>query len=138
MNGRDPREQNRRSWNAVVGAHDSHRGNLADFLRSGGSTLFPEELGLLGDVYGRTLAHLMCNSGGDSLSLARLGARVTGVDISDQAVSSARELSRKAGLREPGGLPPLPVGPGEGRHGAGRCRAGYRNPRRVPVFKRGA
>ncbi len=99
MNGRDLREQNRRSWNAVVGAHDSHRGDLAGFLRSGGSTLFPEELGLLGDVAGRSLAHLMCNSGGDSLSLARLGALVTGVDISDRAIDSARELSRRSGLR---------------------------------------
>ncbi len=50
---RDLREQNRLSWNAVVGAHDSHRGDLPAFLRKGGSTLFPEELGLLGDLEGR-------------------------------------------------------------------------------------
>lgn len=93
-----PRDQNRRSWNAVVGAHDSHRGDLADFLKAGGSTLFPEELGLLGDLSGRTVAHLQCNSGGDSLSLARLGAAVTGVDLSDEAVSSARRLSEEGGV----------------------------------------
>lgn len=92
----DPREKNRRSWNAVVGAHDSHRGDLAGHLRGGGSTLFPEELDLLGDLRGRTLAHLQCNSGGDSLSLASLGAAVTGVDISDAAISSARALSSEA------------------------------------------
>jgi SAM-dependent methyltransferase len=94
----DLREQNRRSWNAVVGAHDSHRGDLAGLLRGGGSTLFPEELDLLGDLRGQTLAHLQCNSGGDSLSLALLGAGVTGVDISDAAISSARALSSKAGI----------------------------------------
>ena len=101
MSGPDPgglRAQNRRSWNAVVAAHDSHRGNLAGFLRAGGSTLFPEELGLLGDLSGLTVAHLQCNSGGDSLSLVRLGAKVTGVDISDGAIRSARRLSGKSGV----------------------------------------
>ena len=96
---RDLREQNRLSWNAVVGAHDSHRENLPAFLRNGGSTLFPEELSLLGDLEGKALLHLQCNSGGDSVSLARLGAGVTGVDISDRAVSSARNLARKSGVR---------------------------------------
>lgn len=101
MSGPNPdrlRDQNRRSWNAVVGAHDSHRGDLAGFLGAGGSTLFPEELGLLGDVAGHTVAHLQCNSGGDTLSLARLGAEVTGVDLSDGAVRSARRLSEESGV----------------------------------------
>ncbi len=96
---RELREQNRLSWNAVVGAHNSHRGDLPDLIRSGGSTLFPEESGLLGDVRGNTLVHLQCNSGGDSISLARLGAEVTGVDISDEAVSSARDLALKTGVQ---------------------------------------
>jgi SAM-dependent methyltransferase len=95
---RDISEQNRRSWNAVVGAHESHRGDLAAFLRAGGTTLFPEERELLGDLAGETLAHLQCNSGGDSLSLAALGALVVGVDLSDEAVSSARSLSERAGV----------------------------------------
>ncbi|MDP8947972.1 MAG: class I SAM-dependent methyltransferase [Actinomycetota bacterium] len=98
MKRRDLREQNRLSWNAVVGAHESHRGDLAGYLRGGGRTLFPEERALLGDLSGRTLAHLQCNSGGDSLSLALLGARVTGVDISDEAVSAARDLSSETGI----------------------------------------
>nr|MBA3585591.1 class I SAM-dependent methyltransferase [Gemmatimonadota bacterium] len=101
MSGPDPdgpRAQNRRSWNAVVGAHDSHRGDLAGFLKAGGSTLFPEESRLLGDPSGKTVAHLQCNSGGDTLSLAGLGADVTGVDLSDEAVLSARNLSEESGL----------------------------------------
>ncbi|MBA2618955.1 MAG: class I SAM-dependent methyltransferase [Rubrobacter sp.] len=101
MSGPDPdgpRAQNRRSWNAVVGAHDSHRGDLAGFLKAGGSTLFPEESRLLGDPSGKTVAHLQCNSGGDTLSLAGLGADVTGVDLSDEAVLSARYLSEESGL----------------------------------------
>jgi len=90
---RDLREQNRLSWNAVVGAHESHRGDLARFLWEGGSTLFQEEIVLLGDLDGKTLLHLQCNSGGDTLSLALLGATVTGVDISDEAILYARRLS---------------------------------------------
>lgn len=104
MNGdrsRGLREQNRRSWESVVGAHESHRGDLASFLRGGGSTLFPEDLRLLGGsggVSGKRLLHLMCNTGGDTLSLARLGAEATGVDISERAVERARRLSREAGI----------------------------------------
>jgi SAM-dependent methyltransferase len=92
------REQNRISWNAAVGAHESHRGGLARFLSEGGSTLFSEERALLGDLEGKTLAHLQCNSGGDSLSLALLGAKVTGVDISDEAILYARRLSSETGI----------------------------------------
>ncbi|MBA3615097.1 MAG: class I SAM-dependent methyltransferase [Rubrobacter sp.] len=99
MNRRDLREQNRASWNAVVGAHDSHRGDLSRFLKEGGSTLFQEERDLLGGLEERSLVHLQCNAGGDSISLARLGATVTGVDISDEAVSSARDLAERTSIR---------------------------------------
>src|SRR3712207_6070929 len=99
MDRRDLREQNRVSWNAVVGAHDSHRGDLVRFFGEGGSTLFREERDLLGELEGRSLVHLQCNSGGDSISLARLGATVTGVDASDEAVFAARELARETGIR---------------------------------------
>jgi SAM-dependent methyltransferase len=92
------REQNRRSWNAVVPAHESHRPGLAAFLRAGGRTVFPEELALLGDLRGRSLLHLLCNAGQDSLSLAALGADVTGVDISDAAIERARGLSAESGI----------------------------------------
>lgn len=98
MDHRRLREQNRRSWEAAVGAHESHRGDLAGFLREGGTTLFPEETRLLGNLEGTSLAHLQCNSGGDTLSLARLGATVTGVDISEEAVRSARSLSERSGI----------------------------------------
>jgi SAM-dependent methyltransferase len=91
-------EQNRRSWNAAVKAHNSHKKDQAAFLRAGGSTLFPEERELLGELSGRTLLHLCCNAGQDTLSLARLGARVTGVDISDEAIAFAHELAAESGL----------------------------------------
>jgi len=98
MTNRALHEANRASWNAATLAHNSHKGDQASYLREGGCTLFPEELTLLGDLQGKDLVHLQCNAGQDTLSLARRGARVTGVDISDEAISFARELSRQAGL----------------------------------------
>lgn len=98
MHRPDLHEANRRSWNVATAAHNAHKPGQAAFLRDGGSTLFPEELELLGELRGRELLHLLCNSGQDSLGLARLGARVTGVDISDEAVACARGLSAATGL----------------------------------------
>ena len=86
-------EQNRRSWNAVTPAHQSHKRDQAEFFRGGGSTLFDDEVQLLGDVRGLRVAHLQCNCGQDSLSVAALGAHVTGVDISDAAIDEAVALA---------------------------------------------
>lgn len=91
-------EQNRLSWNAATAAHNSHKGDQAQALRAGHSTLFPEELELLGSVAGQELLHLQCNAGQDTLSLVQLGARATGVDISDEAIESAAQLSAESGL----------------------------------------
>jgi len=91
-------EENRLSWNAATVAHNSHKGDQAAFFRKGGSTLRPEELELLGDVRGQAIVHLQCNSGQDTLSMARLGAVMTGVDISDTAIDFARQLSQDAGI----------------------------------------
>ena len=91
-------EANRRSWNAATVAHNSHKVDQAGFLRSGGSTLFPEEVELLGDIAGKRLLHLLCNAGQDTLSLARLGAIVTGVDISDEAIRFASALSHDSAI----------------------------------------
>ena len=92
-------EINRMSWNEATKAHNSHKGDQAAFFRSGGSTLFAEETDLLGDIAGKTLLHLQCNCGQDSLSIANhLGAVVTGVDISDEAIDFARRLARESGI----------------------------------------
>lgn len=91
-------EANRHSWNAATVAHNSHKGDQAAFFRAGGSTLFPEETALLGDVNGLSVLHLQCNAGQDSLSIARRGARVTGVDISDEAIDFATRLSAESGV----------------------------------------
>jgi SAM-dependent methyltransferase len=94
----DLHEANRLSWNAATVAHNRHKPDQAGFLRGGGSTLFPEEIALLGEVGGMDVLHLLCNSGQDTLGIAALGARVTGVDISDEAIAFATRLSGESGI----------------------------------------
>jgi SAM-dependent methyltransferase len=91
-------EENRLSWNEATKAHNSHKGDQAAWFRAGGSTLRQEELDLLGDLKGLRGVHLQCNSGQDTLSLARLGASMTGVDISDEAIAFAATLSQDSGI----------------------------------------
>lgn len=88
----------RRSWNFATDNHNAHKGDQAAFLRDGGELLFREELELLGELAGKSLVHLQCNSGQDSLCLARRGARVTGVDFSDRAIAFATDLSERSGI----------------------------------------
>jgi SAM-dependent methyltransferase len=96
---RAQRADNRRSWNAATRAHNSHKGDQAAFLRHRGTTtLFPEELELLGSVRGKSVLHLQCNSGQDTLCLVKRGALATGVDLSDEAIAFAQELSTHSGL----------------------------------------
>ena len=91
-------DQNRRSWNHATAAHNSHKLDQAKYLAEGEGTLFGDEVELLGDVRGRRIVHLQCNSGQDTLSLARRGADMVGVDLSDEAVRFARELSAESGI----------------------------------------
>jgi SAM-dependent methyltransferase len=91
-------DDTRRSWNIATRNHNRHKGDQAAFLRGGGDTLFPEELELLGPLDGVRLAHLQCNAGQDTLCLARRGARVTGVDFSDEAITFARQLAADTGM----------------------------------------
>jgi len=70
----------------------------AQFFLDGGSTLDDFETDYLPDLRGRTLLHLACANGNDSLSLAALGARVTGVDISPVGVQIAQATAAEAQL----------------------------------------
>lgn len=88
-------EVNRLSWNAATIQHRSHKPHLIQQYIGGYNNLFPDEIGLLGDLSGKHVVHLQCNDGQDTVSIARLDpppASVTGVDISDTAVGFAQEL----------------------------------------------
>jgi SAM-dependent methyltransferase len=71
--------------------------DLASF-KAGKSTLSTLELQELGDISGQSLLHLQCHFGLDTLSLARLGARVTGMDFSPEAITLARSISAELGI----------------------------------------
>jgi len=89
---------NRNSWNNRLEAHlKSDFYDVAGF-KQGNSSLKSFELDLLGDVKGLKILHLQCHFGQDSLSLARMGAEVTGIDLSDQAIYAAQELNTELGL----------------------------------------
>jgi SAM-dependent methyltransferase len=62
------------------------------------STVVQFDLPRLGEVRGLRGAHLQCHIGTDTVSLARLGARMTGLDFSDPAIEQARELAAAAGV----------------------------------------
>ncbi len=89
---------NEEAWNEVTPIHQSYRTGQEDFFRNGGFTLDKYELENLSDLHGKKLAHLCCNCGQDTLSLANLGASCTGFDQSEAAVSEARRLSQESGV----------------------------------------
>jgi SAM-dependent methyltransferase len=84
---------NRDLWNARTGHHLQSDFYGVEAFKAGENSLKSIELKLLGDVAGQRILHLQCHFGQDSLSLARLGAQVTGVDFSDEAIAAARRLS---------------------------------------------
>jgi len=94
------RAANLKLWNAWSRIHEHAPGyNTAGFL-SGETSLTPVELEELSPFVheGTTLLHLQCHFGLDTLSWARLGADVVGLDFSDEAVALARRVAGQAGL----------------------------------------
>jgi SAM-dependent methyltransferase len=89
-------EVNKQSWNSRVESHlKSDFYDLEGFLK-GNTSLNSIELELLGDIKGKSILHLQCHFGQDTISLARLGANATGVDLSDKAIDSANKLAKEA------------------------------------------
>lgn len=87
-------EINRQSWNNRTDAHlKSDFYDLDRFLK-GKTSLNEIELNLLGDIKGKTILHLQCHFGQDTVSLSRLGADVKGVDLSDKAIESAKQIAK--------------------------------------------
>jgi ubiquinone/menaquinone biosynthesis C-methylase UbiE len=67
-------------------------------FRNGGLSIRELEMETVGDVSGKSLLHLQCHFGMDTMSWSRLGAKATGVDFSDKAVEKGRELAAEFGL----------------------------------------
>ncbi len=90
---------NRAAWNAKTPVHVASAFYDMPGFMAGNTSLKELELGLLGDLRGKRVLHLQCHFGQDTLSLARMGADVTGVDFSDVAVAKARSLAAELRLQ---------------------------------------
>ena len=95
------REANRTNWDDRVPAHlASESYGVEDFIA--GTRNLTQAVDFdrahLGDVRGRSLLHVQCHIGLDTLSWARLGASVTGVDFSERSIEAARDISRRSGV----------------------------------------
>ncbi|MFT3740657.1 MAG: class I SAM-dependent methyltransferase [Breznakibacter sp.] len=88
-------EINKRSWNERTEWHFKSDFYDVDGFLKGNTSLKPIELELLGNLKGKRLLHLQCHFGQDTISLARLGAHATGIDLSDKAIAKAKELAGK-------------------------------------------
>ena len=89
---------NRRLWNEWARINpETELYDMAGF-RAGETSLKHIELEEVGDVAGKSLLHLQCHFGQDTLSWARLGARVTGVDLSPDAIDRARALAKELAI----------------------------------------
>lgn len=89
------------NWNDRVPIHAGPGGYGLDEYRTDPdrlSTIVAFDRRLVGDVEGKSLLHLQCHIGTDTLSWAKLGARVTGLDFSGPALEVARELAEDLGL----------------------------------------
>lgn len=91
-------DANRDLWNNKTQYHlQSEFYGVQDF-KQGKTSLTPIELAQLGDVRGKSLLHLQCHFGLDTLSWARLGAQVTGIDFSEAAIATAQQLAQEVNL----------------------------------------
>jgi SAM-dependent methyltransferase len=88
-------KQNLKHWNELTPIHEKSEFYDVEGFKAGRCTLMPLEREELGDVSGKTLLHLQCHFGLDTMSWARLGAKVTGVDFSDKAIELAKSLSKQ-------------------------------------------
>jgi SAM-dependent methyltransferase len=90
-------EINKQSWNNRTDAHlKSEFYDVQGFL-NGNTSLKSIELNLLGNIEGKSILHLQCHFGQDSIALAQLGANVVGIDLSNKSIDAAIDLNKKVG-----------------------------------------
>ncbi len=91
-------EVNKVTWNKKVSIHAQSEMYKMDAFKSGETSLMPYELKALADVNGKSLLHLQCHFGQDTLSWSRMGAKSVGVDLSDEGIKLAKELNEELKL----------------------------------------
>ncbi|HEY5983700.1 MAG TPA: class I SAM-dependent methyltransferase [Anaerolineales bacterium] len=91
-------QANRNLWDQWTHEHEASPFYDVAGFKAGRDRLRSIELTELGDVQGRSLLHLQCHFGLDTLAWARRGAVVTGTDLSEASISLARSLSEELAL----------------------------------------
>lgn len=92
-------EVNKLFWNERVPIHKNSALYSLDEFKKGRNKLHDLERSELGNINGKSVLHLQCHFGMDTMSLEQLGANVTGVDYSEEAIKSALELRDELGLK---------------------------------------
>src|SRR5678809_1174434 len=91
-------QANQKLWNEWTAEHENSPFYNVEGFKAGKERLKSIELEEVGDVHGKTMLHLQCHFGLDTLAWARRGARVTGIDISERGIEQARLLAAETGL----------------------------------------
>lgn len=89
---------NKDTWNKKVSIHSKSEFYDVEGFKKGKTSLNAYELEEMGEVKGKTLLHLQCHFGLDTLSWSRLGAKCTGIDLSDEGIKQAKILNDELGL----------------------------------------
>lgn len=91
-------DANRAHWDERARLHPGTEFYDVPGFKAGRDCLRPFELAEVGEVAGKSLVHLQCHFGLDSLSWARHGARVSGLDFSPSAVETASQIAADIGV----------------------------------------
>jgi len=91
-------ETNRSLWDGWTEINKKSCLYDLESFKAGKNRLKSIELEELTDVSGKTMLHLMCHFGMDTMSWARMGAKVTGIDFSPEAISLAKSLSEELNI----------------------------------------
>jgi len=89
---------NKETWNKKVSIHAESEFYDVESFKNGETSLNSYELEELGEVEGKSLLHLQCHFGQDTLSWSRLGAKCTGIDLSNEGINEAQRLNKELGL----------------------------------------
>jgi SAM-dependent methyltransferase len=92
-------KQNKVHWNEITPLHVKSDMYDVEGFKAGRCTLKAIELVEMGDVKGKSILHLQCHFGMDTLTWVRRGAKATGVDFSDKSIDLARKLSKETGIK---------------------------------------
>ncbi len=92
------REANRALWDEWTGIHYGSDFYRVEAFKQGLNKLRPYEMEEVGPVDEKSLLHLQCHFGMDTLCWARLGAKVTGLDFSPAAIAQARALASELNI----------------------------------------